>query len=242
MIQAFYKITRVCLRALVIILVTQIGSEITGGDAAWAKGKQVKKIKAPKAKHRPSLSFKPDTSRRTPKYTGKVGVLALRDRRGFKFYNGSDAFFAEPTLPALNDALYLGLKGGRVFSHIVKIPVAPNDRLTRNELKSLAQKYNVDYILLSDLTIFTLLREKMVTKKKGIDFTVKVRFGLFSQLIDPKTGAVLWAEPVVREMGQLNTKKKVKAAAYGYSAVGALKAGLVDLSDSIYAIGKEVRQ
>jgi hypothetical protein len=236
-LRAFLVIAYAC-SALMISPVFLSG---IGTGSAEAKTKQVKKIKAPSKRKRPSLLFRPQVSRQLPKYNGKVGVLQLRDRRGFKFFGGSDEFFAEPTLEALNTALFQGTKSGRTFSQTIRIPVTPGERLTRQELKSLAQRYGVDFILLSDLTDFTLLREKMLAKKKGIDFTVKVRFGLFSQIIDPQSGAILWAEPVVREMGQLNTKKKVKADAYGNSAVGAIKAVMSDMSVSIHAIGLQVR-
>jgi hypothetical protein len=228
--------------ACTLLIASPLALSVLGAGAAQAKSKQIKKIKAPRKRKRPSLLFRLQVSRQSPKYDGKVGVLQLRDRRGGKFFGGSDEFFAEPTLEALNTALFQGTKSGRTFSQTIRIPVTPGERLSRQELKSLAQRYGVDFILLSDLTDFTLLREKMLAKKKGIDFTVKVRFGVFSQIIDPQSGAILWAEPVVREMGQLNTKKKVKADAYGYSAVGAIKAVMTDMSVSIHTIGLQVRK
>ncbi len=240
----WYRVKSVALiivYALAVFLVSPVALEVVGGGEAQAGKPKAKKIKAPKAKNRPSLSFRPQNSRKSPKYNGKVGVLQFRDRRGFKFYGGSDEFFAEPTMTALNNALYLGTKSGRAFTQVVQVPITPGDRLNRDELKAIAQQYGLDYILLSDLTIFTILREKMAARKKGMDFTVKVRFGLFGQLIDPQSGAILWAEPVIREMGQLNAKKKVKADAYGYSANAAVKAGLADMAISIHAIGLEVR-
>ncbi|PHS23456.1 MAG: hypothetical protein COA84_11015 [Robiginitomaculum sp.] len=229
--------------ALGVLLVSPIAFNSFGyGEVHAASKQKAKKIKAPKKRKRPSLSFRPDVSRQAPKYHGKVGVLQLRDRRGFKFYGGSDEFFAEPTLEALNRALYLGTKSGRAFTQVVQVPVQPGTRITRDELKQIAQQYGLDYILMSDLTTFTLLREKMAAKKKGFDFAVKVRFGLFGQLIDPKSGAILWAEPVVREMGQLNIKRKTKAEDYGQSAVEAVKAVMSDMAISIHTIGLEVRQ
>ncbi len=229
--------------ALAIVLVSPLVLEtVGGGGEAHAGKKKAKKIKAPSVKKRPSLSFRPGVSRQSPKYQGKVGVLQLRDRRGFKFYGGSDAFFKEPTMEALNNALYLGTKSGRAFTQVMQVPVKPGSRMTRDELKAIAQQYGLDYILLTDLTIFTMLREKMVARKKGMDFTVKVRFGLFAQLIDPQSGAILWAEPVVREMGQLNATKKVRADAYGDSANNAVKTVLIDMATSMHAIGLQVRQ
>ncbi len=229
--------------AFAMVLVQPIALSSFGNGQAQAASKQkAKKIKAPRSRKRPSLSFRPETSRQSPKYNGKVGVLQFRDRRGFKFYGGSDEFFAEPTLDALNTALFLGTKSGRAFTQVVQVPLQPAARLSRQELKDIAQQYGLDYILLSDLTTFTLLREKMAVKKKGYDFTVKVRFGLFGQLIEPKSGAVLWAEPVVREMGQLNIKRKTKAEDYGQSSVDAVRAVMSDMAVSIHAIGLEVRQ
>ncbi len=234
----------VCLLcAFAMVLVPPVVFNGFGYGEAQAGSKQkAKKIKAPRRKKRPSLSFRPEVSRQAPKYNGKVGVLQFRDRRGFKFYGGSDDFFAEPTVEALNSALFIGTKSGRAFTQVVKVPVQPSVRLSRQELKGIASQYGLDYILLSDLTTFTLLREKMATRKKGYDFSVKVRFGLFGQLIDPKSGAILWAEPVVREMGQLNIKRKTKAEDYGDSAVAAVKAVMADMSISIHTIGLEVRQ
>lgn len=242
MLRTLRTVMRYALCVSVVLVLSQFALGVAGADQAQAKKEKVRKIKAPKARKRPSLSFRPDVSRQSPKYIGKLGVLQLRDRRGFTFYGGSDDFFREPVLDALNNALYLNVKSSRVFSQVVSIDVKPGARFTREDLKSLAKKNGLDYVLLSDLTTFTMLREKMVARKKGIDFKIMVRFGVFSQLIEPEKGAILWAEPVVREMGQLNAKKKTKARDYGNSAVQAVKAGLTDLSTSVRLIGLEVRQ
>ncbi|MDQ7018030.1 MAG: hypothetical protein Q9M33_02590 [Robiginitomaculum sp.] len=235
-------ILRYTLYVSLVLVFSQFSMGVIGADQAQARKEKVRKIKAPKARKRPSLSFRPDVSRQSPKYIGKLGVLKIRDRRGLTFYGGSDEFFREPVLEALNNALYLNLKASRVFSQVVPIEVQPGARFTRTDLKALAQQYGLDYVLLSDLTAFTMLREKMVARKKGIDFKVMVRFGLFSQLIEPNKGAILWAEPVIRQMGQLNAKKKTKASDYGNSAVQAAHSGLNDLSTSIRLIGLEVRR
>ena len=241
MLRTLRTVMRYALCVSLVLVFSQLALGVASADQAQARKEKVRKIKAPKARKRPSLSFRPDVSRQSPKYIGKLGVLQLRDRRDFTFYGGSDEFFREPVLDALNNALYLNIKSSRVFSQVVSIDVKPGARLSREELKKIAAQNGLDYVLLSDLTTFTMLREKMVARKKGVDFKVMVRFGLFSQLIEPKKGAILWAEPVVRQMGQLNAKKKTKARDYGNSAVQAVRSGLNDMSTSIRLIGLEVR-
>ncbi len=205
-------------------------------------GQKVKKVKPPKAKHRPNLSYRPNVVRYPSKYPGSVGVLALRDKRSMKFYGGEDGYFSEDVLTVLSNSLFLEIKAGRVFERVKQIKGLTSQQLTRKDIKALAEAQNVDYIFIADLTAFNLLREKMRKRKKGLDFKINIRFGLVGQLIDAKSGAVLWAEQIVREDGSLNTDKRISAEDYGPSAKRAVQNGFDDMKMSIRTLGLEVNQ
>ncbi|MGJ8564231.1 MAG: hypothetical protein ACSHXY_11865 [Alphaproteobacteria bacterium] len=204
-------------------------------------GEKVKKVKPPKAKHRPNLSYRPNVSRLPAKYQGRVGVLTMRDKRSMLFYGGEDSYFSEPVLETLSNSLFLELKAGRAFERVKKISEQHPVDISRKAIAELALKHEVDYIFIADLTRFNMLREKMVKRKKGLDFKIKVRFGVVGQLIDARSGAVLWAENIEREDGQLNVDKRVSAEDYGPSAIGAVQNGFDDMKSSIRDLGIMVK-
>ncbi len=228
----------VLLTALFLLLPLQYAPTIQTAQA----GQKVKKVKPPKAKHRPNLSYRPSVNRQASKYPGTVGVLAFRDKRSMKFYGGEDGYFSEDVLTALSNALFLEIKAGRIFERVKQIPGNAPQQLTRKHIKTLAAAQNVDYILVADLTAFNLLREKMRKSKKGRDFKINIRFGLVGQLIDAKSGAVLWAEPIVREAGTLNSDKRISANHYGPGARQAVQNGFDDMKMSIRTLGLEIEQ
>jgi len=205
-------------------------------------GDKVKKVKPPKAKRRPNLSYRPHVSRLSPKYPGRVGVLQVRDKRAMLFYGGQDTYFSEPVLPTLSNSLYLEIKASRAFEQVKMVQGETGPNLTRKDLKTLSAQHQLDYIFIADLATFNLLREKMRKNKRGLDFKINVRFGVFGQLIDAKTGAVLWAESIEREEGQLNTDKRVSAEDYGPSAIHAVQNGFDDMKNSIRDLGLEVKK
>ncbi|PHQ68488.1 MAG: hypothetical protein COB92_00745 [Robiginitomaculum sp.] len=232
------KILTILLVAFIVLLPTSHSFLIPDANA----GEKVKKVKPPKAKRRPNLSYRPNVSRMPPKYTGRVGVLGLRDKRAMLFYGGEDIYFSEPVLNTLSSSLYLEIKASRAFEQVKRIPGKVSNSLTRKDIKSLAAQHHVDYIFIADLTTFNLLREKMNKSKRGLDFKINVRFGVFGQLIDTKTGAVLWAETIEREDGQLNTDKRVSAEDYGPSAINAIRNGFDDMKNSLRYLGLEVKK
>ena len=153
------------------------------------------------------------------------------------FYGGEDGYFSDPVLTSLSNALYLEIKAGRAFQNTQKITGQFPADMSRKAISDLAANQGVDYLFIADLTRFNLLREKMVKSKKGLDFKINVRFGMVGQLIDAKSGAVLWAESIEREDGQLNTDKRVSAEDYGPSAINAVQNGFDDMKTSIRDLG-----
>jgi len=216
------------------------GQPIIGAPAVSAAD-DVKKIKVPKAKRRPSLSYRPKSDRGALKYNARVGVLTLRDARVMKFFGGTDEFFAESAPQALGDILYFEMKSSRLFKSTKRINFTPGTELSKAELASIAKKNNVDLIFVADLQAFNMLREKMVMHKKGVDYKIIVRFGLFGQLIDPATGKVLWAEQVAREFSGLNSTGKIKPYDYSGNAMQAIQAGFADVKQYIRTTGLEFR-
>lgn len=213
----------------------------TFGSSPAAAGDDVKKIKAPKESKRPSLSYRPKASRGTVKYNARVGILTLRDTRTMKFFGGTDDFFKESAPQALGDILYFELKSSRLFKSTKRINATPGTKLSKESLASIAKKNGVDLLFVADLQAFNMLREKMVMHKKGVDYKIMVRFGLFGQLIDPRSGKILWAEQVEREFSGLNSTGKIKPYDYSGNALQAIQAGFSDVKQYIRATGQEMR-
>lgn len=230
----------VLLTALFCLGAVPVFETVLGGGDAFAKA-TTKKVKPPRKRSaRPSLSYRPDSSYGQPKYALRLGVMPLRDQRQARFYGGTDEFFAEPVMDVLQDTAYYELKSSSLFSGVVSLPPEDHSALSRERLAKMARQHGVDLIFVGDLLSFNMLREKMRASKKGADFNIKVRFGMFGQLIDARTGAVLWAEQVEREFSDLNTSGKVTGKDYGANATRALKAGFNDIKQFIRATGLEV--
>ncbi|WP_417462814.1 hypothetical protein [Kordiimonas sp.] len=211
------------------------------GASPVAAFDDVKKIKAPKAKKRPSLSYRPNSVRGALKYNARVGILTLRDARVMKFFGGTDDFFAEPAPQAIGDNLYFEMKSSRLFKSTKRIDWTPGTELSNTQLAQIAKQNGVDLIFVADLQAFNMLREKMVLEKKGVDYKIIVRFGLFGQLIDPGTGKILWAEQVSREFSGLNSTGRIKPYDYSGNALQAMQAGFDDVKKYIRATGLEYR-
>ncbi len=223
--------------ALVVVCALAI-QQFTAATAPAYAGDKVKKIKVPKESKRPSLSYRPKAGRGSPKYNAKVGILTLRDARVMKFFAGTDEFFKEPAPQALGDMLYFEMKASRLFRSTKRVNITPGTKLEKANLAMLAKSNGVDLIFVSDLQAFNMLRNKIVMDKKGVDYNVIVRFGLFGQLIDPKSGKVLWAEQVKREFSSLNSSGKIKPYDYSGNAMQAIQAGFNDVKKYIRATGQ----
>lgn len=225
------------LATMLLVAFGLLSVQIASAPAAFAD--DVKKIKVPKEKKRPSLSYRPKSDRGALKYNARVGVLTLRDTRVMKFFGGTDEFFIESAPQALGDILYFELKSSRLFSSTKRINLTPGTELSREQLASIAQQNEVDLIFVADLQAFNMLREKMVMHKKGVDYKIMVRFGMFGQLIDPATGKILWAEQVAREFSGLNSTGKIKPFDYSGNAMQAIQAGFADMKQYIRTTGLE---
>lgn len=213
------------------------GSPLVGDAIAG-----VKKVKPPKESRRPSLSYQPVVTQFPTRYPGTLGVLAFRDKRAMKFYGGRDDYFAENVLPALSNSLYLELKSSRAFASVRQITGQPELSMDRAKLAELAAQNGVDYLFIADLTAFNMLREKMNKAKQGEDFRIDVHFGMVGQLVDARTGIVLWSEAVQRQDGTLNTDKRVTEEDYGPGAINAVRNGFADMRNSIHSIGLVLKQ
>jgi hypothetical protein len=237
--QPFLLMSRKLILALFIGFAL-LAHPISGTSPAAALG-DMKKVKVPKANKRPSLSYRPNSVRGALKYNARVGILTLRDARVMKFFGGTDEFFAEPAPQAIGDILYFEIKSSRLFKSTKRINWTPGTELSKAKLAQIARQNGVDLVFVADLQAFNMLREKMVMEKKGVDYKIIVRFGLFGQLIDPKSGKVLWAEQVSREFSGLNSTGKIKPFDYSGNAIQAIQAGFDDVKQYIRTTGLEIR-
>lgn len=236
MLQKYY-VGSFKLATMLFVVFGLLGHAIAGAAAVTAD--DVKKIKVPKEKNRPSLSYRPKSDRGALKYNARVGILTLRDARVMKFFGGTDEFFIESAPEAIGDILYFEMKSSRLFKTTKRINLTPGTELSKAQLASIAKQNDVDLIFVADLQAFNMLREKMVMEKKGVDYKIMVRFGLFGQLIDPATGKILWAEQVAREFSGLNSTGKINPYDYSGNAMQAIQAGFADVKQYIRTTGLE---
>jgi len=94
-----------------------------------------------------------------PKYDLTLGVVTMRDQRLSNFYGESDNFFREDVAAGLSQTAYLLLKKSHLFNETKRIMVRMPDKLSRSELKSIAEKNNVDVLFVGDIVTFNLLRK-----------------------------------------------------------------------------------
>lgn len=233
------RIFRQTLMLLAVALLGSVGIHTVemaaGGNEAQAQTR-AKKIKAPKANLRPSLSYRPELVSETVKYAERIGILTMRDQRVMRFYAGSDGFFVEPVKTAINEALFYEFKTGQLFTKVVNIRVEPGKQPGPAELAELAEQYNVDLLFMADINVFNMVREKVVKTKVGGEFQIKVRFTFFGQLIEPKSGSILWADQISSEFSTLNTSGMVSGKDYGPSSVRAIQAVMADLKRFIRSL------
>lgn len=232
----FFRQTILLLVAALLCTVTiQTVEMAAGGGEAQAQTK-AKKIKAPKTNQRPSLSYQPELASEPVKYAERIGILTMRDQRVMKFYAGSDSFFVEPVTAAINEALFYEFKTGRLFTKVVNIRVDPGKQLDPADLAALAEQYDVDLLFMADIDVFNLIREKVVKTKVGGEFQIKVQFGFFGQLVEPKSGSILWADRINSEFSTLNTSGVVGPGDYGPSSLRAIQAVMADLKRFIRSL------
>lgn len=179
--------------AALVCTATIYSAELAFGGGEVQAQVKAKKVKAPKAKQRPSLSYQPAPTSETTKFAERIGILTVRDQRVMKFYGGSDGFFVEEVQTAINEALFYEFKSGKLFTKVVNIRIDADKQYTPEELAALAEQNNVDLLFKADIDVFNMLRDKVVKSNEGGEFQVKVRFSLFGQLIEPKSGSILWA-------------------------------------------------
>lgn len=103
-------------------------------------------------------------------------------------------------------------------------------------MAALAEQHDVDLLFQADIDVFNMLRDKVVKSEQGGEFQIKVRFGFFGQLIEPKSGSILWADQINHEFSTLNTSGVVASKDYGPSSVRAIQAVLADLKRYIRSL------
>lgn len=213
---------------------------VGGSFSNTAFADDVEKIKPPKEKNRLSISYRPEAAYNQPKYNVTLGVLPMSDKRVMKFYGGSDTFFIETLPDALGDTLYYELKASNLFRNVRRLSVPAGDINSPEAMAKIAADNGVDLLMTADLVQFNLLRKKMMNDKKSPDFQLNVHFSFVGQLIEPRSGVILWAEQIRREHGSLNSSGEVAPYEYTGNAIEALKAGFTDMKQLIMATGLEI--
>lgn len=191
---------------LISVLSVLIGC---GGPKTFKAEKDVAK--------RPSMLYQPDNrDSMKMKYPLSVGILKLNDKRVLPFYSQKN-FFKESDIDGLQQITFLELKRSGLFETIVNIPEIAPKQIDDQFLKLMHQKYQVDMILVLDVTNFNLFRAKMgkelmkdwtignmfgtsqMRKEYAIgSFSMQVRASMVGQLIYYDGGYIVWSGEMKR--------------------------------------------
>ncbi|MFH1411421.1 MAG: hypothetical protein ABIG55_02115 [Candidatus Omnitrophota bacterium] len=156
---------------------------------------------APKKKQRASLRYQPRSELMQKKYPLTVGVMDVSDKRATSFFlakeGATDEFFQETIADGISEAFYLEMKKSGLFEKVVKIDETRPEELTAGSLSGLREQYNVDMLVVADLSKFNMVREKMGGLQYN-SYITRVDIELIAQLIYLKAGVVVWADVVDR--------------------------------------------
>ncbi len=155
---------------------------------------------------RPTLTYHVDAYQKLPqKYPLRIGVLTARDKRLIKFYRGQDHFFKEELTQSVSDMIYYELSSSGIFKEVIRISAPAPDELTVQDALMLKKQFNVDLIFLSDITHFSMLRDKTNKEiaERDItttnDFKITIDFGLIGQVVYLENLAIIWADQIKRQ-------------------------------------------
>ena len=195
---------------------------------------------------RPSLMYQPTFERRAPKYQENIGILPIVDARTALFYGSYDNFFKDPIIKSLQRLLSIELNYSNLFGGSVSIKENLNSRLSLNDINEFGQKYGVDLILVSHLTSFNFNREPTGEMQGSVrakaDYVNTVRISMIVQVIDVKTGLVLFAEEIARQSSDLAELGKLDTSQLRNITIKALKQTFTDLKTLIERTGATLRK
>ena len=121
-----------------------------------------------------------------------------------------------------------------------------NSRLSLNDINEFGQKYGVDLILVSHLTSFNFNREPTGELQGSVrakaDYVNTVRISMIVQVIDVKTGLVLFAEEIARQSSDLAELGKLDTSQLRNITIKALKQTFTDIKTLIERTGATLRK
>ena len=161
---------------------------------------EIKPAKEPK---RPSFIYRPDSRQQFRKYTQALGILPVIDTRLSKFYGDNDSFYKDPIPKGLNRLFNLELRSSGLFDEVTSIAELSSINPNISEIQAIGSAIDRNLIMLVHLTKFNLTRLPINYYSKGInpdaDFANSVSIAFICQIIDVKTGLILFAEEISRE-------------------------------------------
>ena len=190
-------------------------------------------------------------------YPVKLGIMQLNDKRTLPFYaNGQ--FFQENDMEGLNQMTYLELKKSGLFSQVKKIPQKAPFKVDDAFLQKMIEKYDVDMILILDVTNFNLFRSK---NGKNMDtsihmgvhniendtyapgaFKIDILATMIGQLIYCDGGIIVWSGDVSRSKRIAVTDGVVNSRELSELSQGTLRPLYTALKKHIVATGKRMGQ
>ena len=195
---------------------------------------------------RPSIMYQPTFERRAPKYPTNIGILPIIDARTSLFYGSYDNFFKDPIIKSLERLLSIELNYSNLFGGSVSIKENVNSRLSIKDINEFGQKYGVDLIFVSHLTSFNFNREPTGELQGSVrakaDYVNTVRISMIVQVIDVKTGLVLFAEEIARQSSDLAELGKLDTGQLRKLTVDGLKQTFRDMKILIERTGATLRK
>ncbi|NOR57647.1 MAG: hypothetical protein GQ474_03905 [Sulfurimonas sp.] len=207
---------------------------------------------------RASMIYQPDKfGRMEMLYPVNVGIMQLNDKRVLPFY-AQGQFFQEDDMDGLNQMTYLELKKSGLFARVKNIPEKIPANIDDVFLQNMHKKYDVDMILILDVTSFNLFRSKngrhmdtsihFGTQNVENDgyapgaFKIDITASMIGQLIYYDGGIVVWSGDVSRSKRIAVADGVVSSEQLSELAQGTLKPFYTELKKHIFTTAKRMGQ
>lgn len=180
-----------------------------------------------------------------------VGVMEVKDERMSKFYRKKDNFFQTKLIPTLQVLIKEELEQSNMFKEVKMVYEPLEGEMTPGKMNRIQQNYNVDMIMLVNLTDFQVIRgmsemhakmliqgEKNVISPATLDgMDMKFKVGGIFQLVFLPLNYVVWSDTVAREFLEFAPKGKLKSKEHMEPILQGLLSSV--MTDMLYLISED---
>lgn len=153
-----------------------------------------------------------------------IGVMEVKDERMSKFYHRKDKFFQTKLLPTLQLLMQEELKHSGMFKDAKIIYEPFIGEMTPGKMDRIKERYNVDMVLLVNLTDFQMIRgmsklhSKMMLEGNNVippdsldGMDLNFRMGGIFQAVFLPAHHVVWSDTLERQYLKFAPKGKLKS-------------------------------